>query len=62
MMVVVGKCFGYPKAGAMAAILVFLQPVFVFDGSSAYIDVALACIVFALFGVLLRWDETGNPR
>ena len=61
MMVVVGKCFGYPKAGAMAAILVFLSPVFVFDGSSAYIDVALACIVFALFGVLLRWDETREP-
>ena len=54
MMVVVGKRFGYPKAGAMAAILVFLSPVFVFDGSSAYIDVALACIVFALFGVLLQ--------
>ena len=61
LMVVIGKRFGYPKAGAMAAILVFLSPVFLFDGSSAYIDVALASIVFALFGLLLTWDETRDP-
>lgn len=61
LMVVAGKRFGHPKAGATAAIIVFLSPVFVFDGSSAYIDVALACIVFGLFSVLQIWDQTREP-
>ena len=57
-MVAVGRRFGHTRAGVMAAIMVFLSPVFGIDGSSAYIDVAMACVVFALFGVLEIWDET----
>jgi hypothetical protein len=58
LMVAVGRRFGYPKAGVTAAIIVFLSPIFVFDGSSAYVDVAMACVVFSLFAVLQTWDET----
>lgn len=54
----VGRRLGYPRAGAAAAIFVFLSPVIGYDGSSAYIDVAVACIAFSLFGVLQIWDET----
>ncbi|HYI92667.1 MAG TPA: glycosyltransferase family 39 protein [Bryobacteraceae bacterium] len=58
IMVVVGRRLGHPRAGAVAGILVFLSPVFGFDGSSAYVDVAAACVAFALFGILQIWDET----
>ena len=49
---------GYPRAGVAAGLFVFISPVFLFDGSSAYVDVALACIAFTLFAFLQIWDET----
>ncbi len=58
IMTVIGRRFGYPRAGVTAGIFVFLSPVFGFDGSSAYVDVAAACVAFALFGILQIWDET----
>jgi hypothetical protein len=58
MMIAVGRRFGHARAGVTGAIIVFLSPVFGTDGSSAYIDVAMTCVVFALFGLLEMWDET----
>jgi hypothetical protein len=49
--------FGVPVAGVCAALLVFLSPVVGIDGSSAYIDVAVAAIAFALFYLLQIWDR-----
>jgi hypothetical protein len=53
--------FGFPVAGAMAALLVFLSPVVGFDGSTAYLDVAVACVLFVLFYLLQIWDERRAP-
>ncbi len=62
LMVALGSRFGYPRAGATAAIIVFLSPVSGIDGSSAYIDVALACVVFSLFGLLEIWNEVQDDK
>lgn len=56
-MVATGRRFGYPRAGVTAGILVFISPIFGYDGSSAYVDVAVACIVFSLFSVLQIWEK-----
>ncbi len=57
-----GRRFGMPAAGAVAAILVFASPVAGIDGISAYVDCALAVIVFALFYLLRIWDEQRDDR
>ncbi|MBI5280695.1 MAG: hypothetical protein HY858_03355 [Candidatus Solibacter usitatus] len=44
-----GQRAGFPQAGAAAGLFTFLSPVMMVDGSSAYIDVAVACTLFALF-------------
>ncbi len=53
-------CFGRrvekPLAGLAAAVFVYMCPVIGIDGTSAYIDLALACIGFALFYLLYIWD------
>ena len=49
---------GMPIPGVAAALLVFLAPVAGIDGVSAYIDLAAATVVFAVFALLDRWDET----
>lgn len=59
--VVFGRRFGHPRAGVVAAILVYASPIFGFDGSSAYVDVAAACVAFTLFALMQRWDETREP-
>jgi len=56
-MVCYGRRFGIPKAGVCAALLVYLSPVFGFDATAAYNDVAAGCTVFFLFYVLEIWDE-----
>ena len=53
---------GFPLAGACAALLVFASPAVGVDGSSAYIDVAVAAVAFALFWLLQLWDEIRTPR
>jgi len=54
-------CFGRrikkPNSGLGAAIFVFASPVVGIDGSSAYNDMALACIGFALFYLVWIWDS-----
>lgn len=44
-----GQRTGHPAAGAVAGLLVFASPVVMVDGASAYNDVALAAVLFALF-------------
>ena len=44
--------FDRMPAGVCAALFVFASPMFGVDGSSAYIDVAVACIIFGLFYLL----------
>ncbi|MEO8130577.1 MAG: hypothetical protein ABI822_25980, partial [Bryobacteraceae bacterium] len=44
-------------AGVFGALLVFLSPIVGIDGSSAYTDVAVACVLFGLFYLL----EITNP-
>lgn len=52
---------GFPGAGVGAAILVYASPIFGMDGTTGYIDVALACVVFALFYLLQVWAESKAP-
>jgi hypothetical protein len=56
-MVVYARRAGFPRLGACAALLVFACPVVGKDATSAYNDVALACVTFALFSLLQAWDE-----
>lgn len=56
-MVVYARRAGFPQLGASAALLVFASPVVGRDATSAYNDVALACVAFTLFSLLQAWDE-----
>ena len=47
-----GRRFGIQTAATIAALLVFVSPVAGIDGSSAYVDVALAFVGFACFYAL----------
>jgi hypothetical protein len=56
-----GRRFELPTAGIIAALLVFVSPVVGIDGSSAYVDVALAFTGFSCFYALELWSgDTGN--
>ncbi|MEJ7605387.1 MAG: glycosyltransferase family 39 protein [Bryobacteraceae bacterium] len=57
LMVAYARRFGIGKAGVVGALLVFFSPVFGADGSSAYIDIAMASVIFGCFGLLQIWDE-----
>jgi hypothetical protein len=46
--------------GAGAALLVYASPVVGKDGTSAYVDVAAAAIVFSVFYWLEIWDDSAN--
>jgi len=61
-MVSYGRRTGFAAAGACAALLVFASPAVGIDGISAYNDVALAAVAFALFYLLQVWAETPRPR
>ena len=56
-----GRRLGKPWVGAAGAFLVFASPVVGIDATSAYIDVAVAAVVFAVFYFLEIWDEGRNP-
>ncbi len=60
-MLLYGRRFGFPGAAATGALLVFMAPIVGFAGSAAYNDVALACVLFALFYLLQIWDRERNP-
>jgi hypothetical protein len=57
LMICYGRRFEFPVPAAVAAFLVFASPVVGWDGTSAYNDVAVATILFALFYVLQIWDQ-----
>jgi hypothetical protein len=57
-----GRRIGKPVAGAAAALLVYLSPVVARDGTTAYIDVAVAAVVFGVFYWLELWDEQRDGR
>jgi len=52
-----GRRFGFPVAGFFAAILVYVSPVVGKAGASAYNDLAVATLLFAVFYLLEIWDE-----
>lgn len=55
LMLCYARRFGITVAGATAAIFVFASPVVGVDGSSAYVDVAVAAVLFALYYFLQIW-------
>ncbi len=52
-----GRRIGKPWAGAAGALLTFASPVVGVAGSSAYVDVAAAAVVFAAFYWTEIWDD-----
>jgi hypothetical protein len=62
LMVCWGRRFGLPKAGLFAAILIFASPVIAKDGVSAYNDLAVATMIYAVFYLLQVWDEFTTPN
>ena len=60
-MVLYARRRGFPILGACAALLVFASPLVGKDATSAYNDVALACVAFTLFSLLQAWDEDTAP-
>jgi hypothetical protein len=60
LMVCYGRRFGFPRAAGFAAVLTFACPVVGIAGSSAYIDVSVATLVFAVFYLLQVWHEKNN--
>ncbi len=57
-----GVRIGRPEVGAAAAIFTYASPIVLLDASTAYIDVALAAVLFALFYLLQVWDENRDPK
>lgn len=49
--------FGFPKAGFLAAVLIFASPMMGKDASEAYNDVALAAVSFGVFYAIELWIE-----
>ncbi len=54
------KRIGAPVAGVVASILVFASPAAGLSGSTPYIDIAVTCVVFAIFSLVQLWRE--QPR
>lgn len=57
-----GMRIGRPEVGVAAALFTYASPIVIRDASAAYIDVALAAVLFGLFYLLQIWDETRDPR
>jgi hypothetical protein len=58
MVVNYGRRIGQPAVGIAGALLVFLSPVVGLDAASAYNDVAIAAILFAVFYLMQVWDSS----
>ena len=61
LMLLYARRAGMPSAGICAALFVLASPMFGIDGISAYIDVAVAAVVFAVFYLLEIWDARRSP-
>jgi hypothetical protein len=57
-----GRRIGRPAVGVAAAIFTYTCPAVLRDGTTAYIDVALTAVLFALFYLLQIWDDTRDPK
>jgi len=57
-----GRRIGSPMAGAAGGLLFFLSPIVGCDGTCAYVDVALASVVFATFLLIEIWREERQDR
>jgi hypothetical protein len=57
-----GKRIGRPEVGVAGALFTYACPIVLLDASIAYIDVALAAVLFALFYLLQIWDENRDPK
>ncbi len=55
-----GRRIGKPLAGLFASFAVYACPIAGWAGTRAYIDVAVAALIFGMFYVLLLWEE-GHP-
>lgn len=53
---------GFPVAGAGGALFCFLSPVVGVDGTSAYIDVAVTCVIFTVYSLVHIWLAERQPR
>jgi len=62
LLVCYGRRFGYPGAGAFAAIAVFACPLAGIDGVSAYNDVALAAAAFGVYYLFRIWEDGRDNR
>lgn len=60
LMVLYARRFGFGAAGVAAALFTFACPVVGMDGTTAYIDVAVACILFAVFYFMQLWRSSGR--
>jgi len=52
-----GRRIGQPAVGVTAALFFYTSPVVGIDGTAAYLDVAVAAIVFTVFYLLQIWDD-----
>jgi dolichyl-phosphate-mannose-protein mannosyltransferase len=57
-----GKRIGRPEVGVAAALFTYASPIVLLDASTAYLDAALAAVLFALFYLLQIWDENRDPK
>jgi len=57
-----GRRIGRPAVGVAGAIVTYTCPVLLRDATVAYIDVALAAVLFALFYLLQIWDESRDSK
>ena len=62
LMVSYSRRFGFPRTGLFAAAVTYASPVLAVDGTSAYNDVALATVIFAVFYLLQVWDENQDRK
>ncbi len=62
LMLCYGRRFGIASAGAAGAVFVFASPVVGIDGTSAYVDVALATVLFSLYYFLQIWADRADNR
>jgi 4-amino-4-deoxy-L-arabinose transferase-like glycosyltransferase len=62
LMLSYGKRIARPEVGVAGALFTYACPIVLLDASIAYIDVALAAVLFALFYLLQIWDESRDPK
>ncbi|HJZ96106.1 MAG TPA: discoidin domain-containing protein [Candidatus Solibacter sp.] len=57
-----GRRFGYWKPAFFAGVAVFVAPVVAKDGASAYNDLAVVTVTYAVFYLLQVWNEDKDPN